>query len=189
MIPAWFSFIDAAFILAVLLFAWGGFQKGFASQLAHILTFLILGGLLFFAYPYVFTYLGKVLRSIDQTVIMWFLMLGLVVMSIFVFIMFNKMLATQLKKQISEQSDHAYGLLLGTVRGILAALLFMIFLVMLGPQRIEQQFCERSYTGRFVSKELVMRIRPRLSRPLVKEKTREWRDWLLGQEDAGVLEE
>lgn len=189
MIPNWFSFIDAAFVLAVLLFAWGGFQKGFAAQLAPIMTFLILGVLMFFAYPYVYTFLGRALRSIDETVIMWMLMIGLAAVAVGIFILFSRMLSNLLKKQISDGSDHTYGFILGTVRGVLTALLFMVFLVMLGPREIEDKFCEKSYTGRFVSKEMVMRIRPRLSRPLVKEKTKEWRDWLLGQEEAGVLEE
>ena len=184
MLPEWFSFIDAAFIIAVLLFAWGGFQKGFAAQIAYILTFLCLGVLMFFAY----LLLGRTFRSIDQTVIMGFLIVVLVAIAVGIFIFFSKMLANLLKKQFSEGSDHAFGLMLGTVRGILTALLVMVFLVMLGPQRIEDAFCEKSYTGRFVSREMVMRIRPRLSRPLVEEKTREWRDWLLGQEEAGELE-
>lgn len=189
MIPEWFSFIDAAFLLAVLLFAWGGFQKGFAAQVAYILTFLILGVLLFFFYPYAYAFLGRTFRSIDQTVIMWFLIAVLVAAAVGVFILFTKVLANALKKQISEGSDHVFGLMLGTVRGILTALLVMIFLVMLGPQRVEDTFTEKSYTGRFVCNEMIMRIRPRLSRPLVEEKTKEWREWLLGQEEAGQLEE
>lgn len=189
MIPEWVSYIDAAYIIAVLLFAWGGYQKGFAAQLSPILTFLILGVLLFFAYPYVYTFLGRVFRSLDETIIMWFLMIGLAASAVGVFILFSRLLSNSLKKQISEGSDHVYGMLLGTLRGMLTALLVMVFLVMLGPTRVEDAFCEKSHIGRFVSKEMVARIRPRLSRPLVQEKTKEWKDWLLGQEEAGVLEE
>ena len=46
--PDWLSFTDISFAVVVLLFAWGGFQKGFAGQVAHILTALIFGALLFF---------------------------------------------------------------------------------------------------------------------------------------------
>jgi len=188
MIPEWFSFIDAAFVLAVLLFIWGGFQKGFAAQLAPILSFLILGVLLFFAYPYVYTFLGRAFRNIDQTVLMWLLLILVTAAAVTVFVMFSKLLSNLLKAQFSENSDHVLGFLLGAVRGILTTLLVMVFLVMLGPSQLEDRFCEKSYTGRFVSKEMVMRIRPRLSRPLVQEKTKEWKDWLIGQEEAGVLE-
>lgn len=188
MIPYWLSFIDVAFILAVLLFAWGGFQKGFAGQVAHILTCFILGLLLLFAFPYVYSFLGRFFRRIDEEVIMWLLLAGLVVLSVFVFMLFSKLLANLLKKQISERSDHVYGMLLGTVRGILAALLVMIFLVMLGPQKLEENFRIKSYTGKFVVHQLVARIRPHLSRPIVQQKTREWREKLLEQEEAGVLE-
>ena len=189
MIPDWFSFVDFAFVVAVLLFAWGGFQKGFAAQIAHILTFLVLVVLLVFAYPYAYTFLGRAFRSLDETFIMWILIVILAAAAVGLFIVFSKMLANLLKKQISEGSDHVFGFLMGAVRGTLTALLVMIFLVMLGPQRIEDSFTEKAYTGKFVCNELVMRIRPRLSRPLVQEKTGEWRDWLLGQEEAGELEE
>ena len=37
MMPVWFSFVDMAFLGVALLFAWGGFQKGFAGQVAHIM--------------------------------------------------------------------------------------------------------------------------------------------------------
>ncbi len=188
MIPNWLSFIDLAFVLAVLLFAWGGFQKGFAGQVAYVLTFLILGILLFFAYPYIYGFLGRVFRSIDEEVIMWLLMAGLVVLSFFVFIGLTKILASLMKSQISERSDHVFGLVLGAVRGGLAALLVMIFIVMLGPQRIEENFRLKSYTGRFVVHQLVPRIRPHLSRPIITDKTREWKNKLLDQDDAGVVE-
>lgn len=188
MIPGWLSFIDVAFAAAVLLFAWGGFQKGFAGQVAHILTFLSMGLMLFFAYPYVYSFFGRMFRRLDEAVIMWFLLIGLVVFSVVVFILCSKLLSRMMKAQISERSDHALGLLLGLVRGGLAALLGMIFLVMLGPQRMEDNFSYKSYTGRFVCYQLVPRIRPHLTRPIIQEKTRDWRNKLLEQEEAGALE-
>lgn len=188
MIPNWLSFIDVAFVLTVLLFAWGGFQKGFASQVSHILTFLMLGVMLFFAYPYVYSFLGRIFRSIDEAIIMWLLMAGLVVFSTVCFILFSKLLAKMLKAQLSDRTDEVFGLILGAIRGTLAALLFMIFIVMLGPQRIEDNFRIKSYAGIFVVHQLVPRIRPRLTRPVVEEKTREWKNKLLEQKDAGVLE-
>lgn len=185
MIPYWLSYIDIAFAMAVFLFAWSGFQKGFAGQVALILTFMVLGILLFFGYPYAYSFLGRLFRSIDEAVIMWLLMIGLVILSVFVFILFSKLLAGMLKATLSERSDQVYGLLLGLVRGTLAALLFMIFLVMLGPQNVEDSFRYKSYTGKLVCNQLVPRIRPHLTRPVIQEKTREWRDRLLEQEEAG----
>lgn len=160
MIPHWLSFIDVGFVVAVLLFAWGGFQKGFASQVAHILTALAMGGLLFFAYPYVHNFLASVFRRIDEAYIMWAVMIALGVLTVFIFILFSKLVAKALKSQISDSSDHAYGLILGLFRGVLTALLFMIVIAILGPPRIEKNFQEKSYTGTFVARELVPRIRP-----------------------------
>ncbi len=162
--PGWLSFIDVAFVIVVVLFAWGGFQKGFAGQIAHIATALVLGGLLFFAYPHVLGFLGRVFRSIDETYLMWVLVIGLLVLSVFVFILMSKLFASLLKAHLSERSDHVYGLILGTIRGALTALLFMIILMMLGSPRIEDAFRDKSYTGTFVARELVPRIRPHVSR-------------------------
>ena len=39
MVPDWISLIDIAFAGVALLFGLGGFQKGFAEQVAHIITF------------------------------------------------------------------------------------------------------------------------------------------------------
>ncbi len=167
--PAWLSYIDIGFTVVVLLFAWGGFQKGFAGQVAHILAALFLGGALFFAFPAVYGYLGRVFRRIDETYIMWMLVIILVILSVLVFIGISKLLVNLLKLHITEKSDQVNGLLLGTVRGILTALLGMILLVMLGPYRIEESFRYRSYTGRFVVHELVPRIRPHVSREIWKE--------------------
>ncbi len=187
-ISNWLNFIDVAFVLVVLLSAWGGFQQGFARQLSHILTFLLAGILLFFAYPYIYSSLGRLFRNIDEEIIMWALMAGLVILSIFAFIFITRMISGLLKKQIAESTDHVYGMVLGMVRGTMFALLFMIFIVMLGPQHVEDTLVHRSRSGRFVCLKMVPRIRPHLSRPIIKEKTRKWQEFLLDQEEAGVLE-
>lgn len=167
--PGWLSFIDIAFVVVVGLFAWGGCQKGFAGQVAHILTALTFGVLLFFAYPYVLSYLDGVFRRLDETYIMWVLVIGLLVLSIFVFALFSKMLASLLKAHLSERSDHVYGFILGTIRGALTALLFMVIIVMLGSPRIEENFRMKSYTGRFVDRQLVPRVRPHMSHEVWEE--------------------
>ena len=161
--PEWLSFIDVAFVVVVALFAWGGFQKGFAGQVAHILTALLFGVLLFFAYPYILIWLDGVFRSLDETYIMWVLVIGLLVLSFFVFTLFSKMLASLLKTHLSERSDHVYGLILGTIRGSLTTLLFMVVIVMLGSPHIEDTFRMKSYVGRFVDRQLVPRVRPHLN--------------------------
>ncbi len=186
MMPDWLSLIDAAVVLAVLLFAWSGFQKGFAAQVAHILTFLFLGSGLFFAYPDLYRFLGRTFQRIDEAVMMWLLLAGLVLLSILIFTLLSKLLALLLKKQISARSDRVCGLLLGTLRGGLAALLVMIVLVMVGPQRLEEYFRMNSRSGEFVALKLVPRIRPHLNRPVVEETARAWKSRLLDQKEAGT---
>ncbi|HSR88111.1 MAG TPA: CvpA family protein [Pontiella sp.] len=188
MIPDWFSFVDMAFLGVALLFAWGGFQKGFAGHVAHILTGLIMGIFLFFAYPAIYSYLSGVFRNLEEAYLMWLLLVGLAVMTFGVFILSGKMLASLLKTQISDRSDRAYGFMLGFIRGALVALFAMIFIVMLGPPRFYDSFRARSYVGRQVCYTLVPRTQPHLNRATLEEKVKEWKRKLLEQEEAGVLE-
>ena len=189
MIPDWFSFVDMAFLGVALLFAWGGFQKGFAGQVAHILTCLIMGVFLFFAYPAIYSYLSRVLRNVEEAYLMWLLLVCLAALTFGVFVLSSKMLASLLKAQISDRSDHAYGFMLGFIRGALVALFAMIFIVMLGPPRFYDSFRVKSYVGREVCYNLVPRIQPHLNRATLEEKTKEWKLKLLEQQEAGVLEE
>lgn len=189
MLPNWLSLVDVAFVGVALLFAWGGSQKGFSAQVAHILTFLIMGVALFFAYPYVFSYLGRVFRRLEETYLMWMLLFGMLLLAIGVFTLCSKILAKLLKTTISDRADSAYGFLLGLFRGALTALFAMILLVMLDSSgKIYHKFRLRSYVGKWVSLELVPRIQPNLNRVIEKNYGEILRNKLLEQEEAGVLE-
>jgi uncharacterized membrane protein required for colicin V production len=189
MIPNWFSFVDMVFLGVALLFAWGGSQKGFAGQMAHILTGLVMGGFLFFAYPAIYSYLSRVFRNLDEAYLMWLLLIGLAVLTFGVFALSSKLLASMLKTQISDRSDHVYGFMFGFIRGVLVALFAMIFIVMLGPPRFYDSFRGKSYIGKQVCYTLVPRIQPHLNRATLEEKAKEWKRKLLEQEEAGELEE
>jgi len=188
MIPDWLSFVDVAFLGVALLFAWGGSQKGFAAQVAHILTFLIMGGFLFFAYPAIYSYLAGIFRNLDEAYLMWLLLVCLVALAFGVFVLSCKLLASLLKAQISERSDHVYGFMLGFVRGALVALFAMIFIVMLGPPRFYDTFRMKSYIGKQVCYNLVPRVQPHLNRGTLEGKVNQWKQKLLEQEQAGELE-
>lgn len=187
--PEWLSLIDVAFLAVVLLFGWGGYQKGFAKQIAHILTFILLGVFLFFAYPSILAYYARVFHRVDEIYIMWLILAGVVVVSIIVFLLFCKVFANLLKAQISDGSDGAYGLFLGLFRGFLFALFGMIFLVMLDSSgRVYDKFQAKSKVGQVVCRELVPRIQPRLA-PALERNIREIKQKLLEQEEAGVFDE
>jgi uncharacterized membrane protein required for colicin V production len=189
MMPVWLSFVDLAFLGVALLFAWGGFQKGFAAQISHILTSLIMGGFLFFAYPAIYSYLSGIFRNLEEAYLMWLLLVCLAALTFGVFILTSKMLASMLKAQISKNSDHVYGFMLGFIRGALVALFAMIFIVMLGPPRFYDSFRVKSYVGKQVCYNLVPRIQPHLNRATLEGKVKEWKLKLLEQQEAGVLEE
>jgi len=189
MLPEWLSLIDVAFVGVILLFGWGGYQKGFAKQIAHILTFAILGVFLFFAYPSILAYYTRVFRRVDEIYIMWLILAGVVVLSIIVYLLFCKVFANLLKAQISDGSDGAYGLFLGLIRGFLVALLGMIFLVMLDSSGwTYNTFQAKSKVGQMVCRELVPRIQPRLA-PALERNIRELKEKLLEQKEAGVFDE
>lgn len=186
--PEWLSLIDVAYVAVALLFALGGFQKGFAGQVAHILTFVAAGIFLFFAYPKIFDYFGRLFRNLNETYMMWLILAGVAVLSILFFIYVSKLLANVLKMQISEQTDSVYGFILGLIRGALMALFAMIFLVILGSPKFYEAFSEKSRVGQLVCYELVPRIQPRLNKSTVGEKFDKMREALIYQEEAGVVE-
>ncbi len=188
MVPDWLSWIDVAYVGIALVFAWGGFQKGLAGQVAHILTFLLSAILLFFAYPYVYSYLRRVFRDLDQAYVMWLILAAVVAIAIGAFILFTKLLARMLKAQISDGSDAIYGFILGLVRGLLAGLLAMILMVMLDASgKTYDKFRRKSFVGKMVCHELVPRIQPRLA-PALEQNVQQLKDKLMEQREAGVLE-
>ena len=186
--PAWLSLVDVVVLIVIALFAWGGFQKGFASQMAYVITFLCAGVLLFFAYPMLFSYFGKVFRGLEETYLMWIILATLLVVGIALYTLFGKLLAGVLKMQISSRADHGWGLVLGLTRGILTTLIVMILVVMLERSgKAYEKFSAKSYVGELVCMEMVPRIQPRLT-ALYENKLEGWKAELLRQEEAGVLD-
>lgn len=187
MIPNWLSLIDVCVVVAVLLFAWGGSQKGFAAQVSHIITFFAMGVVLFFVYPSVFRFLGRVLRGVEDTYIMWLLLAGVVGVAILVFVLVSKLLAGAMQTQISNVADAFWGFVLGLFRGFLVVLIVMVFLVMLdGSRKLYESFREKSYFGRIVCYDMIPRIQPHVSKAVIQEKTNELKQKLLQQEEAGL---
>ena len=188
MIPDWLSLIDVAFVAAVLLFALGGFQKGFAGQVAHIITFVAVAIFLFFAYPSIFSYFGRLFRNLNEAYMMWMILAGLAVLAVLGFIFIGKLLANVLKTQISERSDRTYGFTLGLIRGALFSLLALIFLVILGPEKVRNTLGQKSRVGQLVCYELVPRIQPRVNKSTVGERIDKMREALIHQDEAGLVE-
>ncbi|MEN7972527.1 MAG: CvpA family protein [Verrucomicrobiota bacterium] len=178
--------VDVAFFATAVLFALGGSQRGFAAQLAHIITFMALGIFMFFAYPSIFSYMGRLFRDLDEAYMVWMILAALAVFTVVFFIYVSRMLAKMLKKQITDRSDHAYGFMLGFIRGMLVALFAMVFMVILGPGRFYNSLSDRSRIGQFVCYEMVPRIQPRMTRSELESRVDKFREALIYQEEAGV---
>jgi uncharacterized membrane protein required for colicin V production len=188
MIPDWLSLVDIAYVAGVVLFGMSGFHKGFSGQVAHFLTTIALAAFLFFAYPSIYSYFGRIFRNLNETYMMWLILAGVAVLTLMVFLWVSKVVEKVLKTQISERSDRFYGTSLGLLRGALVALLIMVFLVMLGPPHIYDKFRSKSQVGKLVCYELVPRIQPHLTRSDLEERVDKLKEALLHQEEAGVLE-
>jgi uncharacterized membrane protein required for colicin V production len=188
MVPEWLSWVDVAYVVAVLLFALSGFNHGFAGQLAHIITVIMLGVVLFFACPALFNYFSQLFRNLDERYMMWLILAGVAIATLLFFHLVSKLLATALKTQISDQSNHAYGFILGLIRGVLVTLFVMVFLVILGPPDIYKGFNKKSYVGKFVCSEMVPRIQPHMTRSALEERVNTLRNRLLERPEAGVVE-
>ena len=188
MMPEWLSLIDVAFVAVALLFALGGLQKGFASQVAHIVALTGLGVALLLAYPAVFNFLGGLFRNLNETYMTWMLLAGLVVLTVLFFMFITKLLAGVVRMQISDRSDRVYGFMLGLVRGAIMTLIAMVLLVILGSQKFDTVFSDKSRIGRFVCFELVPRIQPRLNKSTVGDGFDKMREALIHQEEAGIPE-
>lgn len=189
MVPEWLSLIDVAFFAVALLFALGGLQKGFASQVAHIATFAALGALLFFAYPAIFTYMSQLFNNLNETYMMWLILAGLIVLAIVFYMLFSKLLATALKMQISDRSDRSFGFILGLARGAMVALFVMVFMVILGSENIYNALSEKSWVGQFVCYEAAPRIQPHMNKSTVGDSMDKIREALIHQEEAGLPDE
>lgn len=180
------SLIDVAFVCVVLLFAWAGCQKGFAAQVAPILTLAAFGGILFFIYPPVFDFLKGLLYTLSDTSVMW-IILGLVlILAGFLFVSSNKLFARILKAKVTNGADRAWGLCLGLIRGMLVALLVLILFIMVGPRNQHEILPGKSYVGNMVYHRLVPRIQPHFEPSEVGDKIDLLRNKLLEQEDAGT---
>ncbi|HEY5653680.1 MAG TPA: CvpA family protein [Pontiella sp.] len=183
--PYWLSWVDIVFAGAVLLFAWRGSQNGFAAQVAHILTFIAMGICLFFAYPFLFNYLGRVFRDVQDSYWVWLLLAGTVAVAIGVFKLMARLLAKWLEREISATADCIWGFILGLSRGALFCMIIMIFSVLMdGSHTTYESFRAKSYVGKTVCNDLIPHIQPRLSKAVLGEKVQSVRDRMRGERDS-----
>lgn len=187
MIPEWLSLIDLTVLAAVLLFAFGGLHKGFAGQIAHILTFLITGLILFFAYPFIYTELTDLFYRLNERALMWIILIGLVILTMGIFLLISVLLSKIIKSKIPHRADQFFGLILGAIRGMLLALLVMIFFILLGPSSFHQRFQEKSKTGTFVCKKMIPTIQPHIPSSAM-DRVDNIKQRLMEQEEAGNID-
>jgi uncharacterized membrane protein required for colicin V production len=173
-------------VCVVLLFTWAGCQKGFAAQVAPVLTLAVFGGILFYAYPHIFSYFEDLFYKISDAYVMWGILAVVAILMAGLFIVSNKLFAKILKAQVTDRTDKVYGFILGLIRGTLFTLLGLILIVMIGPRDYHEQLTEKSHVGRLVCQRLVPRIQPHMTSPEVEKRIDQLRSKLLEQDDAAA---
>ncbi len=188
MIPEWMSWIDVGYVVVALMFAWGGYQRGFATQIAHVLTLITIGLALIFVYPFVFDQLARMFRNMHETVLTWLLLILLAALTVGLYLLFTKLLARYFKAKLSDRSDSWSGFLFGFARGLMIGLFALTFWVILGPPTAYDTLRLKSKVGNVVCYQLVPRIQPQLTSPVLESKVKKVQNKLLQREEAGLKE-
>jgi uncharacterized membrane protein required for colicin V production len=100
---------------------------------------------------------------VNQTLLIWILVILLTVAAFFFFIFTNKLLVKVLKFQISDKADHVYGVLLGLLRGVILVLFALSLVVILGPKGTREKVEKKSRVGQFVCQRIVHHVQPYLT--------------------------
>jgi uncharacterized membrane protein required for colicin V production len=182
------SYVDAILMVVCLLFALGGFQKGFAGQIAQLTTFVCAMIGLFFFYPFLFSLARDSFTRVDDTYLMWVLLAVFLLVALIIYIGVTRLMAMAIKSQITESSDRALGMLLGMFRGIFIIVFVMMFSVMLGPVRCYEEVRGRSGIGRFVCDEMVPRVQPHMTRANFRAKLLRVRSGLRNTKEHGFFD-
>lgn len=160
MLPDWLSYIDVVFLLVVLLFAWGGSQRGYAAQVASAIAFVIMSGVMLFAYPSLFEFFSGAMKGFDARFLMWLALAAIGVFGFVIYLLVDLLTAQLVEKEMSVRADKMNGFFLGLVRGVFIGIFVMTLIVMLGPTQMHDHFQKKSAIGGLICNELAPRIQP-----------------------------
>lgn len=180
-----FSYIDAILMVICLLFALGGFQKGFTAQISQLITFIFSAIGLFVVYPFLFSLAQDSFKYVSDTYIMWILLAIFLVVGLIIHIAVSKILMMSHPSQYTERTDRAVGMLFGMFRGVFIVFFLLIFVVMLAPAQSYKIMHDKSGIGRVVCDELIPQIQPHMTPANFNEKIRRARTKLRNNKEGG----
>jgi len=160
MLPSWLSYIDVIFLLVVLLFAWGGSQRGYAAQVAPAISLVIMSGVMLFAYPAVYEYFRDEMVEFNAVFLMWISLAAVGVFGFVIYLLVDVLTVRLVTKEMSVRADHTNGFFLGLVRGAFVGIFVMTLIVMLGPVQIYEHFKGKSAVGGMICNEIAPRVLP-----------------------------
>lgn len=155
----WLNMVDIIFILVVLVSGLAGRQQGTLYQLPQILALLVFGAFLFFVHPFAFRELNHQFPHLNETILIWGLILLQGILTWGVFELVSKPLQKK-KTGASAQSDQVVGFLLGMFRGAVVATLTIILFAVLFGTDFEGRICKNSEVGTLICQDLVPQVQP-----------------------------
>jgi uncharacterized membrane protein required for colicin V production len=188
MITQWLGWVDLLLLLVVLISALGGSQQGVFQQVPELLGLSAFGALLFTVYPVLFRQLVASFPKLNETLIIWLLLLGVLIFSLGSFVLIESVFQKIAPKR-THNKDVIEGFLCGMFRGGLVAFLALLVLFLIGTKFIKQVLYENSVAGHFVSKICLPQVQPARDGKTLEDEFRSFHNPLLGERpEAGKLE-
>lgn len=168
----WLNVIDLSIALIILLFTVGGYQKGFASQIAFLVTSAFAAITLFFAYPLLYNWLGDLYHRMEHVQVMWILLFVLFLLAVLLFAGINKLLAKLAESQLSSSFDQIVGGLFGFIKITLFAGVILTLAAMISPHTLAPPMSQNSKVGKWICYKVVPKVQPRFDNSSIAEHAR-----------------
>ena len=188
MITQWLGWVDLLLLLIIMISALGGSQQGVFQQIPEILGLSAFGALLFTVYPPLFLHMETALPKLNETLLIWLLLVGVLLTSIGLFA-FTESIFQKIAPQRTNGKDRVEGFIFGLFRGGLVGFLILILLLLIGTKFIKRVIYEDSLAGQFVCNTCLPKIQPTRNGKTLEEEFKEFHNPLMGKRpEAGVLE-
>ena len=184
MITEWLNMVDIIFVLVVLVSGLAGRQQGILYQLPQILALLGFGAFLFFIHPFAFRELITQFPRVNETIIIWALIILQGVLAWGIFSLVSKPLEKKKETKTSAQSNQMVSLILGLFRGVLVATLTIILFSVLFGVSFENQICKKSKLGTAICQNLVPQLQPYHTGKSLEDEIRDIRNPLMERKEA-----
>lgn len=160
--PDWLYTIDILFVAFVFFSAMRGLRRGLSGELAHILTLIIMLGVICFLYPSLSRAAARIWSYLPAAAVQTALIIVMVLAAFLLFCMVRAMFKQLFKARMDVASDHLAGGGVGALRGAVIGVALISALSLLPGERLHQTLSEKSVVGGWVCNRLTPWLHPRL---------------------------